>query len=198
MILGYPEIVFSGKSDHEVALANSACKFICDFELLIKIMLEGDIQNANDKTTSRIPSRITVRSQLDAFDKAWSSYLYHFVLWKFKDAKSLDEDLVRTACQLELSMMQTCHLTLEGNNGALTHYMVAIQKQVTEEQKLLRTKVKHLSWNSGLERLERALSDMRSRFLEANDSGSSSAFPVPHLSSLCLPGTPEDSFACHL
>lgn len=55
--------------------------------------------------------------------------------------------------------------------------------------------MQHLSGNSGLEHLERALSDTRSRFLEANDSGSSSAFPVPRLSSSCLPGSPEDSFA---
>lgn len=130
MILGYPGIVFSGKSEHEVALADSACKFVSDFELLIKIMLVDDIQNANDKMASTIPSRITVRSQLEAFDKAWCSYLYHFVLWKVKDAKSLEEDLVRTACQLELSMMQTCNLTSEGDDGSLTHDMVAIQKQV--------------------------------------------------------------------
>lgn len=130
MILGYPGIVFSGKSEHEVALADSACKFVTDFELLIKIMLVDDIQNANDKMASTIPSRITVRSQLEAFDKAWCSYLYHFVLWKVKDAKSLEEDLVRTACQLELSMMQTCNFTSEGDDGGLTHDMVAIQKQV--------------------------------------------------------------------
>jgi hypothetical protein len=117
MILGFPDTVISGKGEHEVALAESAAKFTRDFELLIKIILEGAIQNAEEKTT--IPSQITFRSQLEAFDNAWCSYLYHFVVWKVKDAKSLEEDLVRVACQLELSMMQTCKPNPEGDNGAI-------------------------------------------------------------------------------
>lgn len=55
--------------------------------------------------------------------------------------------------------------------------------------------MQHLSGNSGLERLGRALCDTRLRFLEASDSGSPSGFPVPRLSSSSLPGSSEDSFA---
>jgi hypothetical protein len=51
-------------------------------------------------------------------------------VWKVKDAQSLEEDLVRAACQLELSMIQKCKLTPEGSTDALTHDMKAIQKQV--------------------------------------------------------------------
>ena len=43
--------------------------------------------------------------------------------------------------------------------------------------------MQHLSGNAGLERMEFALSDMRSRFLKAKDSGSSSATPFPSISS---------------
>jgi hypothetical protein len=118
MILGFPDTVISGNGVHEAALAESAANFTRDFELLIKIILEGAIQNAEEKTT--IPCQITFRSQLEAFDKAWCSYLYHFVVWKVKDAKSLEEDLVRAACQLELSMMQTCKpIPEKGDNGAI-------------------------------------------------------------------------------
>lgn len=191
MILGYPDTVLSSKSDHEVALADSAAKFIYDFELLIKIILQGAIQNAEEKTASTLPSRITFKSQLEAFDKAWRSYLYHFVVWKVKDVRTLEDDLVRAACQLELSRMK---LNSEGDNGDLTHDMKAIQKQVAEDQQqLLRAKVQHLSGNVGLQRLECALSDVRSRFLECNGSGSSSASPVPHVSALCPPGSPDGS-----
>ncbi|KAE8056180.1 hypothetical protein FH972_012973 [Carpinus fangiana] len=187
MILGFPDTVISGNGVHEAALAESAANFTRDFELLIKIILEGAIQNAEEKTT--IPCQITFRSQLEAFDKAWCSYLYHFVVWKVKDAKSLEEDLVRAACQLELSMMQTCKpIPEKGDNGP-------ILKQVTEDRELLRTKVQHLSGNAGLERMECALSDMRSRFLKARDSGSSSAAPFPSISSSCLPKSPDDSLA---
>ena len=68
---------------------------------------------------------------LQRFDKAWCSYLNCFVVWKVKDARLLEEDLVRAACQLELSMIQTCKMmTPKGDNDALTHDMKAIQKQV--------------------------------------------------------------------
>jgi hypothetical protein len=55
--------------------------------------------------------------------------------------------------------------------------------------------VQHLSGNAGLERLECALSDTRSRFLEAKVSGSSSASPFPRISSSRLPKSPDGSLA---
>lgn len=54
----------------------------------------------------------------------------NFVLWNVKDAQSLEGDLVRAACHLELSMIQTCKMTAEGDSGSLTHDMKAIQRQV--------------------------------------------------------------------
>lgn len=130
MILGHPDAVFSGQGEREIALAQSAKSFVQEFELLIKIILDGPIQSSDEESDSTLPRRWAFRSQLAAFDKAWCSYLNCFVLWKVKDARLLEEDLVRAACQLELSMIQTCKMTPKGDNGALTHDMKAIQKQV--------------------------------------------------------------------
>ena len=129
MILGHPDAVLSGKGAHETALAEAAVKFIREFELVLEIILEGhSVKSSIDKTN------ITFRSQLEAFDRAWCSYLYCFAVWKIRDAKLLEEDLVRTACQLELSMMHTCKVTPNGGNSdGLTHDMKAIQKQVRNQ-----------------------------------------------------------------
>ncbi|KAK9271264.1 hypothetical protein L1049_026854 [Liquidambar formosana] len=199
MILGHPNAVFSGVGEHESTLTESAANFIREFELIIKIILGGPIQTSDEETVSSMPSQLTFRSQLEAFDKAWCSYLYHFVVWKVKDARLLEDDLVRAACQLELSMMQTCKLTPKGDNGDVTHGTKAIQKQVVEDQKLLREKVQHLSGNAGIERMESALSNMRSRFFEAKETGTLSSSPSPspspiaHISSLSLPGSAVSS-----
>lgn len=146
MILGHPSAVFSEQGDREHALMESAAKFVREFELLIKIILDGpnkslssrkssleimsdDADNPPD-TSSRLASQLNFRNQLVAFDAAWRSYLYCFVVWKVKDARSLEDDLVRAACQLELSMIQTCKLTSEGQTCELSHDMRAIQMQV--------------------------------------------------------------------
>lgn len=128
MILGHPDAVFSSQGQREIALAKTAQEFVNEFELLIKIILEGPIQSSDDESESS-PKQWTFRSQLAAFDKAWCYYLNCFVAWKVKDARALEEDLVRAACHLELSMLQTCKLSAGGDN-ALTHDMKAIQKQV--------------------------------------------------------------------
>jgi hypothetical protein len=39
------------------------------------------------------------------------------------------DDLVRAACKLELSMMQTCKVTTNGEIAGHTHDMKAIQKK---------------------------------------------------------------------
>ncbi|KAF5743792.1 hypothetical protein HS088_TW08G00380 [Tripterygium wilfordii] len=191
MILGHPDAVFSGQGEREISLSKSAKEFVREFELLLKIILEGPIQSfdeESDTTTSQ--KRWTFRSQLATFDRAWSSYLNCFVVWKVRDAQSLEEDLVRAACQLELSMIQKCKLTAEGNNDSLTHDLKAIQKQVTEDQKLIREKVKHLSGDAGIERMECALSETRSKYFEAKENGSPVGSPI--LSSL-YPGSPSTS-----
>lgn len=127
---------------------------------------------------------MTFRSQLVAFDKAWCFYLYCFVVWKVRDARLLEEDLVRAACQMELSMMHTCKVTPSGDNsGGLTHDMKAIQEQVMEDQMLLRAKVHNLSGIGGIVRMESALSDVRAKFFASKESGSPISSPVAHISS---------------
>lgn len=146
MILGHPNAVLSGQGEREVALMESALNFVREFELLIKIILDGpnsarssrqsspdvmsDDLDHHQESAGHSPHQQSFRSQLATFDSAWCSYLYCFVVWKVKDARSLEEDLVRVACQLELSMMQTCKLTSEGQTCDLSHDMKAIQKQV--------------------------------------------------------------------
>jgi hypothetical protein len=49
------------------------------------------------------------------------------VLWKVKDAKSLEEDLIRVACQLEVSMLQKCKIT-SGDEDDASHDSKAIHK----------------------------------------------------------------------
>ncbi|EEF40590.1 conserved hypothetical protein [Ricinus communis] len=182
MIMGHPNEVLSGWSECENTLAESAVNFIREFELLVKIIMHGPIKTSEEATTSAISNQKTFRSQLEAYDKAWCSYLHQFVAWKLKDAKLLEEDLVRASCQLELSM-QTNKLTL-GDDGGLTHDMEAIKKQVLDEQKLLRERVHHISGSAGLERLERALAEIRSKFIggkksESHPSKSSTAHASP-------------------
>ncbi|CDO97570.1 unnamed protein product [Coffea canephora] len=182
MILGHPASVFSGHGDREIALAESAEKFVREFELLVEIMLYGPRENSNnpDHASTR---RLNFRSQLAAFDSAWCSYLNSFVVWKVKDAESLEEDLVRAACHLELSMIQTCKMTPEGESGSLTHDMKAIQRQVTEDQKLLREKVHHLSGDAGIKRMETAISETRTKYFQARENGSPVGSPFTDVSS---------------
>lgn len=189
MILGHPASVFSGHGDREVALAESAEKFVREFELLVEIMLYGPRQNSNnsDHVSAR---RLNFRSQLAAFDSAWCSYLNSFVVWKVKDAESLEEDLVRAACHLELSMIQTCKMTPEGESGSLTHDMKAIQRQVTEDQRLLREKVHHLSGDAGIKRMETAISETRTKYFHARENGSSVGSPFTDISYPITAGIP--------
>ncbi|KAA8536558.1 hypothetical protein F0562_029036 [Nyssa sinensis] len=190
MILGHPDAVFSGQGEREISLAKSAEKFVQEFELLIKIILDGPVQSSDEESDPALGKRGTFRSQLSSFDAAWCSYLNSFVVWKVKDAESLEEDLVRAACQLELSMIQTCKLTPEGDSAALTHDMKAIQKQVTEDQNLLRQKVHHLSGDAGIERMEYALSDTRMKYFQAMENGSPVVSPITHILSPSLPSSP--------
>lgn len=118
MILGHPETVFIGKSEVENALLESASNFVQEFELLIKIILEGPLQTLHEEQSSTPPS---FRSQLEIFDKRWCSYLHHFVVWKDKDSIFFEENMKGVAHQLELFMAQTSKLRLEGDNGNKPH-----------------------------------------------------------------------------
>ncbi|KAH0664254.1 hypothetical protein KY284_029185 [Solanum tuberosum] len=170
MILGHPGSVFTAKGQSEFALAESAGTFVKEFELLLKIIVGGPIKSTEEES----PVRLAFSSQLKAFDKAWCSYLFHFVMWKVKDVKLLEEDLISTACQLELSLMQTCKQIM-GDYDDLTAEFSSFQRQVIENQKLIWAKVKQLSGNAGLERLEHALSELRSRFIDSMETGSPSS-----------------------
>lgn len=57
--------------------------------------------------------------------------------------------------------------------------------QVTEDQKLLREKVQHLSGNAGIERMECALSETRSKYFQAKENGS----PLVHFISPSIPSS---------
>ncbi|ESQ34493.1 hypothetical protein EUTSA_v10006618mg [Eutrema salsugineum] len=171
MILGHPDAVFNGRGDQEAALNNSAKGFVREFKLLIKVIQEGPVKCSGGESKLR-----TLRSQLELFDKAWCSFLNSFVIWKVKDARLLEDDLVRAACQLELSMIQKCKITPEGDDTILTHDKKAIQMQVTQDQELLTEKVRHLSGNAGVERMESALSETRSKYFQAKENGS----PLAH------------------
>ncbi|KAK9059598.1 hypothetical protein SSX86_020302 [Deinandra increscens subsp. villosa] len=176
MIVAHPDAVFSGQGERETALAESAKRFIQEFELLIDIILNGRCEESRP-----VLPRLTFRSQLLAFDLAWCDYLNSFVLWKVKDAESLVEDLVRAACRMEISMMQKCKLTPEGDNADLTHDMKAIQKQVTEDQQLLRERVRHLSGDAGVERMRKALYDTRTEYFKAFENGNPVDSPIAHI-----------------
>uniref|UniRef100_A0A0D9VH30 T-complex protein 11 n=1 Tax=Leersia perrieri TaxID=77586 RepID=A0A0D9VH30_9ORYZ len=183
MILGHPTAVFNERGEREKLLVESAENFVKEFELLIKTILDGsngacilkqpkldDLSpgsSDHQESSAVVADQKKFRSQLASFDKAWSAYLYHFVVWKAKDAKSLEEDLVRAACKLELSMMQTCKFTAEGQPENLNDNLKAIQKQVMVDQTLLREKVRHLGGEAGIERMEVSLSETRSKYFEA-------------------------------
>uniref|UniRef100_A0A7N0RFR8 T-complex protein 11 n=1 Tax=Kalanchoe fedtschenkoi TaxID=63787 RepID=A0A7N0RFR8_KALFE len=180
MIVGHPEAVFSGRGEREVALAESAETFVREFESLLKVVLDGAVGAVEgDPSQSGLPQRRTFRSQLSVFDKSWCNFLNSFVVWKVKDAESLEEDLVRAACQLELSMIQTCKMTSEGDSVSLTHDMKAVQKQVNEDQQLLREKVQHLSGEAGIQRMDYALADTRAKYFQMKENGSPSITSTP-------------------
>lgn len=54
--------------------------------------------------------------------------------------------------------------------------------QVTEDKKLLREKVLHLSGDAGIERMEVALRETRSNYFQVRGSGSPAGSPIAHIS----------------
>ncbi|XP_066321827.1 uncharacterized protein [Miscanthus floridulus] len=191
MIVGNPKSVLSGQGEQEKFLMESATIFVKEFELLVKTILDAldgacilspsVLDDATpgcssyEESSSIVADLKKFRTQLVAFDKAWCAYLYHFVAWKAKDAKSLEDDLIRAACKLELSMIQTCKITNEGESDNLGGDLKAIRKQVAEDQKLLRERIQHLGGEAGIGRMESALSETRSKFFQAEENRSSVA-----------------------
>ncbi|RAL38723.1 hypothetical protein DM860_002701 [Cuscuta australis] len=186
MIFGHPDMVFIGNGHDVNALADSAGVFVKEFDLLIKVISEGPIQPSIGEIDNSAdpPNWLTFRSQLEAFDKAWCSYLYSFVKWKVKDAKLLEEDLVRAACQLEYSMLQARKLAAEDDYNIAE--MKVLQKQVAENQKVLSEKLQQLAGEGGIKHLKHALQKTRTRFAkkkEHNNLLSASDHHIPSSSS---------------
>ncbi|KAL1196071.1 hypothetical protein V5N11_030130 [Cardamine amara subsp. amara] len=96
MIKQHPAAIFRGRGEHEISLVESATYLIREFELLVKIILEGPELTLPDNVSSVASRPKKFRSQLEAFDKAWCSYLEGFVVWKINDAKLLEKDLAST------------------------------------------------------------------------------------------------------
>jgi hypothetical protein len=70
---------------------------------------------------------------------------------------------------------------------SLDNYLLIVSIQVTEDQKLLREKVQHLSGDAGIERMEIALSETRSRYFQAKENGSPVGSPIIHFLSPSMP-----------
>ncbi|KAF8106708.1 hypothetical protein N665_0135s0051 [Sinapis alba] len=92
MIKQHPDAIFRERGEHEIALVDSATFLIREFELLVKIIVEGPGDNVSQLT----PGPKKFRSQLEAFDNTWCSYLEGFVVWKINDAKLLENELAKT------------------------------------------------------------------------------------------------------
>lgn len=67
--------------------------------------------------------------------------------------------------------------------------------QVTVDQKLLREKVQHLSGDAGIERMECALSETRTKFFQAKESGSPMGLPIAPFLSPDTHGSPSSPAA---
>lgn len=200
MIIGHSEAVFSTQGEREVVLSKCALKLLQEFEALVSIILNGppsisqsrpespnftgERKVASDSENS--PAR-PFASQLAEFDAAWCAYLYEFVAWKVQDAQLLEEDLIRVACQLELSMLQKCNFTPDNPGVELSHDVEAIRKQVVVDQQLLRERILHLTSSTGVARMDAALSEVRIQFLEARERGSPclSPFASPQKAKPC-------------
>lgn len=144
MIIGHPDAVFSGCGEAEVRLIQLAETLACEFECLVKVILDG---SANETRTQHThldlisgntlldisacsSGRTTFRSQLLAFDSLWCTYLFHFVAWKVKDAKLLEVDMMKVANQLERSVLTTSKLNQTGGAAFLNHNQIPAQFQV--------------------------------------------------------------------
>lgn len=138
MICGQPDAVFSSKGEREVALAEAAAKLLPEFETLVSTIIDGPVALGSEMKLDSSPSHQELRAssfrpfaaQLLSFDTAWCTYLYQFVAWKTKDARALEEDLTRMACQLETSMLQKCKSAEEKETSDLSPDSQAIRKQV--------------------------------------------------------------------
>ncbi|XP_024356500.1 uncharacterized protein [Physcomitrium patens] len=190
MIVGQPEGVFSsGTEKRELALSEAAASLLPEFEVLMGIILDGPTStpagssspNGSPQKRSRtewpsettapapLPSSRPFAAQLAVFDAAWCAYLYHFVAWKVKDARVLEEEMTRMACQLEVSMLLKCKFP--GDVVVINPDVQVIRTQVLQDQRLLQDRIMHLTGGAGVKRLQEALRDARTKHAQAVESG---------------------------
>ena len=129
MILGHPDAVFSARGEREVRLSEAALKLIPEFEALVSTILVGP-QSSRPSSPGLTDGDKATRPfsvLLADFDAAWCSYLYHFVVWKVPDARSLEEDMIQMACRFEIALLGVMS---EDSGVELSHDNQAIQEQV--------------------------------------------------------------------
>ncbi|KAL3845673.1 hypothetical protein ACJIZ3_003076 [Penstemon smallii] len=181
IISGHPDVVSCGMKEYGTGLVGAAEDFSQEFELLIRTTLQRPSHSSEISSCAPTVSQLTFSSQLEIFDKAWCSYLHHFVTWKVEDAKLFDEDLIRAAHQLEVTRMHYKQ-TLEGDPTDFTH-MKPLLDQVTQRQRFQQTKVQRISGNDGIEHMKTVLSDKSVGIAETMELGISSTSSLDHLTS---------------
>lgn len=137
MIVGQPEAVFNAQGDKEEQLTGAAYPFALSLEQLIEHMQRHGAQGAGEK--------------LREFCKCWELYLERFVAWKVHDAADLEGDLIRTAGDLKASALSKIP---DAPRDELTHDQAAVIDQVQSDLKLLRNRVRRLTGEAGVQRLE--------------------------------------------
>ena len=124
-----PDAVFSARGEREVRLSEAALKLIPEFEALVSTILVGP-QSSRPSSPGLTDGDKATRPfsvLLADFDAAWCSYLYHFVVWKVPDARSLEEDMIQMACRFEIALLGVMS---EDSGVELSHDNQAIQEQV--------------------------------------------------------------------
>eukprot|EP00271_Cylindrocystis_brebissonii_P021838 TRINITY_DN8071_c0_g1_i1.p1 TRINITY_DN8071_c0_g1~~TRINITY_DN8071_c0_g1_i1.p1 ORF type:complete len:2256 (-),score=467.03 TRINITY_DN8071_c0_g1_i1:860-7627(-) len=125
--------------------------------------------------------RRSFAAQLAAFDSAWVTYVERFVSWKAPDGKEMEEGMIATACELELSMLTKCKG--KGLDAAdLSPDIQAIRQQVQGDFARFQFAIFKITGEAGVARLEAALQDVRSRFAASLASSSPSLLPAQRLS----------------
>ncbi|KAI8469412.1 MAG: hypothetical protein J3K34DRAFT_459391 [Monoraphidium minutum] len=117
---------------------------------------------------------------LEAFDDSWLEYLDQFVVWKGRDAASLEQDLIGVAVKLETSMRQKLagrdpDSEVMSTNGD----MQAMVAQVRHDHSLLHERVLRLTGAPGVARLDAALTAARAAAeaeVLANDGASEASW----------------------
>ena len=183
MVLGQPDTVFSAYGPREKKLEEAAMDLVPRFETLLGWILEGGAKTqASSPSASPSPSPASHVSpsapaksspvpsgrgpfavHLAAFDAAWVRYLECMVAWKVPDVRQLEEELVGMACQMEESMLLRAG-GLSPSLADLSQDSTAVRQQVASDHLLLRDKLRQVAGTPAVNRMEAALTDVRTRF----------------------------------